>query len=205
MNIIVMPGDENPAADALNGVYEKHYQMKPGDFVLDLGAHAGYFTQVALSKVGPTGYVLAFEPHPVNYAKWLKNCSAFSNVGCVNAMAWDENTTVDLWQSVDNSGGHSHVRVGAGQYDIPLKCPALDIGRYLRSHPPTVPNFIKIDTELSEARIIRSLMTWGILAPELAAEIHNQQMWDECRADLGAAGYKMMPDTFTNYYLYAWL
>lgn len=204
MNIIVEPGDENPAADALNGVYEKHYQLKEGDFVLDLGAHAGYFTQVALSKIGPTGRVVAFEPHPGNFSRWVYNCSQFANAKALPAAAWDEDTNIDLWESVDNSGGHSFTHVGAGQKKIPIPCVALDIGKYLAVHQ-MVPDFAKIDTELSESRIIRSLIRWRIRIPEIAAEVHNQVMWDACRGALALGGYKMTPDTFTNYYLYAWL
>lgn len=204
MNIVVAPGDENPAADAMNGVYEHHHQMEPGEFVLDLGAHAGYFTQIASRKIGALGQVLAFEPHPDNYRRWVANCSNLGNASCVNAMAWDEDTVVDLWPSIDNSGGHSHVHVGAGQRDKPIQCPAFDVGAFLK-HRHFNPTFIKIDTELSEARIIRSLTRWGVLAKEIAIEVHNQEMWDRCRSDLAGAGYKMTPGEFTNYYLYAWL
>ena len=37
--------------------------LKPGDVFLDVGAHLGYFSIVAARVVGPTGRVVAFEPH----------------------------------------------------------------------------------------------------------------------------------------------
>jgi FkbM family methyltransferase len=37
--------------------------LKPGDVFLDVGAHLGYFSTIAARVVGPSGRVIAFEPH----------------------------------------------------------------------------------------------------------------------------------------------
>jgi FkbM family methyltransferase len=37
--------------------------LKPGDVFLDVGAHLGYFSAVGARLVGPSGRVIAFEPH----------------------------------------------------------------------------------------------------------------------------------------------
>jgi len=39
--------------------------LRPGMTVVDIGAHAGYFTYLAASRVKPAGRVLAIEPDPV--------------------------------------------------------------------------------------------------------------------------------------------
>src|SRR4051794_1920829 len=39
--------------------------VRPGDTVVDVGAHVGLFTLHAARLVGPVGRVLAFEPVPV--------------------------------------------------------------------------------------------------------------------------------------------
>lgn len=199
--ITVDPGDENPAADALNGVYERHRALKPGDKVLDLGAHKGYFSRVAIDKIGPTGEICAFEPYIENFTALCRRCGSFSNIRLICAGAFDCDTTMALWLSIDNSGAHSLFK-GEGQHTTPYPCPVVDIGPCLE-RLKFFPNFVKIDTELSEGRILSSLMKTK-MRPEIAAEIHNQQMWDECTALLQANGYKTMPDKFTNYYLYAW-
>lgn len=200
MNIIVDPGDANPAADALNGVYEKHYTLKPGHKVLDLGAHAGYFTMVAWEKIKPTGKIVAFEPHPGNFERLVKNCGGFAE--CIRAGAWDKIDTLPLWPAIDNSGGHSFFHVGAGQEAEPIMCPMVSIGRWLMIHD-FKPDFVKIDTELSEVHILSSLMETPF-RPAIAAEVHNAEMWNGCREILRRNGYTMTPDKFTNYYLYAW-
>lgn len=38
--------------------------LRPGDQFIDVGANVGLYTLLALSAVGPTGYVHAFEPNP---------------------------------------------------------------------------------------------------------------------------------------------
>jgi FkbM family methyltransferase len=39
-------------------------QIRPGELVLDLGAHLGVYTLIAAEATGPTGRVHAFEPNP---------------------------------------------------------------------------------------------------------------------------------------------
>jgi FkbM family methyltransferase len=46
---------------------EEHFlraYLRPGDTVVDAGANIGFTTLVAASTVGPTGTVIAIEPHP---------------------------------------------------------------------------------------------------------------------------------------------
>lgn len=199
------PGDENPAADTVNGVYEKHHTMKPGEHVLDLGAHRGYFTVKAAEIVGETGEVVAFEPHPGNYARLLQRVRSATpnmNVRCVNAGVWDEDGEGDLWLLIGNNGGHSFFHIDQGQEPTPIKCRLVDIGKWLESNQ-FKPDFVKIDTELAELRILKSIMRTP-LRPEFACEIHNRAMWDGCYGLLKENGYTIAPDTFQNYYLYAW-
>lgn len=199
--MIIDAGDENPAADTVNGVYEKHHTIKPGEKVLDLGAHRGYFSLKASGLVGETGQVVAFEPHPENFMRLIQRCN-LPNVRCVNAGAWDEDGEAELWPAIDNSGGHSFFKVELGQEPVSIKCRLVDIGTWLMTEGFR-PDFVKIDTELAEFRILTSLMRTP-LRPEFACEIHNLAMWDCSYALLKNNGYTVTPDTFTNYYMYAW-
>lgn len=200
--MIIDLGDENAAADTVNGVYEKHHKIKPGERVLDLGAQRGYFSLKAVELVGDTGLVVSFEPHPDHFKRLIERVS-FPNVRCVNAGAWDEDGEGDLWLLIGNNGGHSFFHIEQGQEPTPIKCRLLDIGKWLESDGFN-PDFVKIDTELSEFRIIRSLMRTKI-RPEFACEIHSREMWDSCYGLLKQNGYTVSPDKFSNNYLYAWI
>ena len=71
-----------------NGTYEAAElelfarSIRPGDTVLDIGAHIGLYTLTAARAVGPTGRVVAFEPSTDNFALLEANVAAngYTNV-----------------------------------------------------------------------------------------------------------------------------
>jgi FkbM family methyltransferase len=46
-------------------------KIKPGDYVIDIGANQGYYTILASELVGPQGKVLAIEPNPQVFSRLL--------------------------------------------------------------------------------------------------------------------------------------
>ena len=54
------------------GIYEQSLQqwlqqyVQPGAVCLDVGAAKGYFSLLMAKLAGPSGYVYAFEPSPIN-------------------------------------------------------------------------------------------------------------------------------------------
>jgi len=57
-----------------------HRLLDPGGLAVDIGANVGYFTNLMSARTGPTGAVMAFEPHPVvfdvlrrNAARWHRD------------------------------------------------------------------------------------------------------------------------------------
>ena len=45
-------------------VAELQARLREGDVFIDIGANAGFFSLIGAKAVGPTGRVIAFEPHP---------------------------------------------------------------------------------------------------------------------------------------------
>lgn len=64
--------------------YTRTYKIKPGDVIIDAGAHHGAFTIYAAKKAGESGLVIAIEPEEHNFRllqkkhclKWLKKCDS---------------------------------------------------------------------------------------------------------------------------------
>ncbi len=73
---------------ARNGNWEPHIMallqrhLKPGDTYVDVGANVGVMAFTAAAAVGPSGRVLAFEPHPDNIRNFLAGVrtNGFKNV-----------------------------------------------------------------------------------------------------------------------------
>lgn len=66
--------------------------VKPGDWVLDLGANIGQYTHRLSELVGATGRVIAFEPMPLTFELLSANVARFRhhNVTLINAAASDK-------------------------------------------------------------------------------------------------------------------
>lgn len=47
--------------------------LKPGDTVVDVGANVGYMSSLFAHRIGPTGCVESFEPHPRIFARLRRN------------------------------------------------------------------------------------------------------------------------------------
>ena len=94
------------------GVYEPlvtelvQKEVRPGDVVLDIGAHIGYYTLIFAGRVGPDGRVFAFEPEPGNCALLEKNVHAngYHNVAILRKAVAEKAGTVRLYPAEDNSG-----------------------------------------------------------------------------------------------------
>lgn len=77
--------------------------IKPGDLVVDVGAHAGDTVQIWVDK---GAVVYAFEPHPKTFKALRSRFSGVSGVTCVNAALWDRDGMATLYPNAD--AGHTN-------------------------------------------------------------------------------------------------
>jgi FkbM family methyltransferase len=84
----------------------------PGDLVIDGGAHIGFFTLLASSRVGPTGRVMAFEPSGATAATLRRNVAlnGCGNVTIVQAALGDTSGTAVLAQAATAETGQATLR-----------------------------------------------------------------------------------------------
>lgn len=70
--------------------------LKVGDVFVDVGAHYGYFTDLAAWLVGPTGRVLAVEPAPGTLDYLRMNTRGALGVKILDRPAWKSDEAVSL-------------------------------------------------------------------------------------------------------------
>ena len=99
--------------------------VKPGDTVVDLGAHIGYYTLLFAKLVGPSGHVVAFEPSPASCAILRRNVASngLANVTIVNAAVGAASRSAVLRLSA-NPLDH-HVTDATGGEVVPIEVVAL--------------------------------------------------------------------------------
>ncbi len=148
-----------------------------GKIVYDVGAMEGIFTLFFCKAVGEKGYVISFEPNPINYKILCKNVNlnGFKNIkiynsalGIMNGMLflsvlkWHRGSGT-LLKNRDKSGRTISYFVAVKNLDILINSDNLPI-----------PNFIKIDIEGFEIEVLNGMTK--LLEkhkPELFIEVHD--------------------------------
>lgn len=134
--------------------------VKPGDIVVDCGAHVGVFTDMALRR--GASKVVSIEPDPVNLECLRRNFKqeiADNRVIVVPKGVWSKDQMITLYTSASNSGSNTMISdQHAGKVEVPVE--RLDkIVEELRL--PRI-DFIKMDIEGAEREALRG--SAGILA-----------------------------------------
>jgi len=146
----------------LLGFYESETQelmrklVKPGDIVIDGGAHAGFYTRLLSKLVGPTGKVIAVEAHPATEALLRRNVGGLGNVqvaGC--ALGATDGETL-LFEQTSGSAGHStssHKPGLVASRTVSVRpLPAL-----LEEYGLSRFDFLKLDIEGTEPEVLATL------------------------------------------------
>lgn len=123
---------------------EPGFALVPGMVVVDLGANLGVFATRAAKAVGPSGRVIAVEPHPDNFARLESNArrNGLARLECVQAAAGDHEGSVELF--VHERGiNHSIVRGSGKSLTVPMRT----VDGLVRERGLERVDFLKIDIE----------------------------------------------------------
>lgn len=131
--------------------------VRPGQCVVDIGMHLGYFTTLFARLVGPAGAVHAFEPTPSTREFARHNVGPFSNVTVHPQAVWHEEGTLTFhdyglaWMAF-NSFTAAKQEMPAVARPFEVQTTTLDALREAVARPVAV---VKVDAESAEAQIIR--------------------------------------------------
>ena len=154
----------------LNGGYEHDLTrlwrelVDEGDTVLDIGANQGLHTIALAHRVGRTGHVWAFEPHPRTVEVLRENITLNGLLGritVIQAAATDGDGSRSFKAFSHRSGG-SHLARDEERWTDALEgdtieVKALDIGAFAAALSEA-PTLVKIDAEGEDLTILRRLL-----------------------------------------------
>jgi len=147
--------------------------VRPGTFVIDVGANIGFFTLEFARWVGDGGKVLAIEPEPVNFGRLTRGVSRAGLrhvVDLVQAAATERSGEVGLIMSPRHHGDH---RIGDG--GLPVPAVTIDDLLAARGWPPV--SLMKIDVQGAESRVLAGAgETLRALRPALFVEVCDEAL-----------------------------
>lgn len=133
----------------------------PGDWVLDIGANVGHYTQRLSELVGLEGRVLAFEPVPATFRLLAANSGSFryQNVSLFNVAASDRFDLVGMSIPKFANGLANHFEAHLSTAPAPdTSVIALPLDSLALSKPIS---FIKIDAEGHEESVLAGM--WKLI------------------------------------------
>ena len=129
-----------------------------GDIVIDIGAHVGYYTLLMAQLVGENGKVYSFEPDPVNFQLLKKSVeiNGFENVVLIQKAVSNITDKVKLFLGDNDSAINRIYDAKLGDAKESIDVESIRIDEYFKENDELV-NFIKIDSEGSEVKIINGM------------------------------------------------
>jgi FkbM family methyltransferase len=208
-------GNQYLAPRLVNEPWLERTIPRGGRLALDIGANRGLWANVLSRRYDR---VLAFEPQPAMHPYLQFR----PGIELVPVALWDsagqgaeqlahndpsrQSTRITLWH--DDDPGHTtafephpgHPMRVAGSFDVPaITLDSLELADV---------DFVKIDTEGAEARILRGGMaTIKRWRPKLVIEYHSAELLTECQGLLGTLDYRfeVIPDPYFGGDQHGWL
>jgi FkbM family methyltransferase len=180
---------------SINGIYEPvetawiQSRLVPGDVVVDLGAHVGYYTLLCAKLVGSHGKVFAFEPFPEHFELLKRNIKAngYENVALVRMAVADTTGTRHLFLSEDNSGDHRIF--GAGGHRRAIEIETITLDDYFRGNSMPIA-LIKLDIQGAEYAALQGMLR--VLSRNRVAALLTE-FWPR-----GLLAYGVEPERYLN-------
>lgn len=128
--------------------------LRPGDRMIDIGAHVGLFSLVGARLVGASGRVDAFEPVPPTYERLVRNATlnGYSWLHPQRAAVTDHSGSVSLGFPEERLVGYSASDFTIGATLNAVDAPAVTLDEFVNDDIPV--RLLKIDAEGSERDIL---------------------------------------------------
>jgi FkbM family methyltransferase len=173
-----------------------------GGVFVDVGANVGTYSLALARHVGPRGFVIAVEPHPLAQARlgFNRDASGFAQVILVAAAASDTDGELMIETDGDNLGA-SHIVLGTPAAHA-FKVRSMRLQRILEEAGVPKVDALKIDVEGFEDRVLTGFFRDAPqdLWPQAVVIEHlSRHEWQQdCLADMVSRGYREAGRTRSN-------
>ena len=155
--------------------------VRPGQLVVDVGAHVGYFTLLLAKQVGPSGKVVAFEPNPRIFQILQENVAlnGYRNVVLENKAVADRPGQVELRISAGSPFDGIDSIVADPGPGPRIEVEAVSLDDFFNSAGRPI-GFVKVDIEGAETLALQGMSR--ILqedGPCLLIELHGAEACTE--------------------------
>ena len=141
--------------DALNLSIIKEY-VQPGQAVVDVGAHIGYYSRVLADSVGPGGKVYAFEPEARNFGFLKKNTKKYPWVDSYNQAVGAASGSLNLFLSETLNVDH-HTYASSNESRRAVTIEAVSLDDFFSKEAKKI-SFIKMDIQGYEEAAVRGMI-----------------------------------------------
>jgi len=152
--------------------------LREGDTAIDIGAHAGQYCILMAAMCGATGNVVAFEPDPHARKMLMQNLELNPDIKrpTVEALAVSDARGEAVLYSRGGNSQSSLARSGIGEAaarDVEtIVVPLITLDAYVAQNGLPTPQWIKIDTEGAEIRILKGATKLLAGDTEIVCELH---------------------------------
>jgi FkbM family methyltransferase len=149
-------------------------QVGPGETVIDIGAHIGYYTLLFAKCVGETGQVVSFEPLPANFVLLQKNAELnhLEQVRVIE-MAVFSRTAELVISASDDMANPGDASVLSPKSEKTFQVSAITLDAFV-AKAGLKPDFIKMDVEGAEHDVlVGARETIAKYRPKMLIELHH--------------------------------
>ncbi len=129
---------------------------RPGQVIVDAGAHVGFYSLWQGRSVGPTGRIYAFEPNPAVYPLLVKNVrqNGLDWVECIPQALSAEGGTV-VMQAPPRGTSSARIVYSATEETAPaVQVQSTTLDAFVDKHDVEQIDILKMDTEGAEVEIV---------------------------------------------------
>jgi len=151
---------------------------KESRWVVDVGAHYGFYTLLAAVRVSSSGKVLAFEPSKENFRVLKLNIALnkLRNVEPLNVGLWDRETKAYIGIPRGGASGENTLAIDVKRSDRVETAKLLRFDTLAREMNVDVIDLVKIDVEGAEFHVIKGFGSYLEKCKYILLEVHPQHM-----------------------------